>query len=177
MGANKLISKKYFKMNHQLHESKTNYGKSTVKYKDIILNLINKYNFKTMIDYGCGKQSAKSFLPDYIKYIPYDPAFEEINKLPEPEDFLICTDVLEHIEPEFLDNVLKTINEKTKKICFLTIALRSASKILSDGRNAHLIVENRLFWLKKINNNFTNYKIINEEYLENQFLNLTILKE
>jgi len=172
-----LISENYKNLNLELHKSNEAYGRNTGLYKDYILKLINKYNFTSVIDYGCGKQSAKLFLPENIVYIPYDPAFEEFNKLPEPNDFLICTDVLEHIEPEYLDNVLKTINEKTKKICFLTIALRPAKKILSDGRNAHLIVESYSFWINKINNNFTNFKIINEEYKENNYLNLTIKKK
>ena len=171
-----LISENYIILNSELHKNNLQYGTSTIKYKHIIINLINKYNFKSVIDYGCGKQVAKTFLPTNIKYIPYDPAFQELNILPEPSDFLICTDVLEHIEPQYLDNVLKSINDKTLKICFLTIALRQAKKILSDGRNAHLIVKPKSFWIEKINNNFTNYKIIHEEYVENNFLNLTIKK-
>jgi hypothetical protein len=172
-----LISENYIKLNNQLHVLKGTYGCSTVKYKNIILELINKYNFTSVIDYGCGKQTAKTFLPENIKYIPYDPAFPELNILPEPNEFLICTDVLEHIEPEFLENVLKKINDITLNICFLTIALRPAKKILSDGRNAHLIVKRKEFWIDKINNNFNNFKIINEEYKVNDYLNLIIQKQ
>jgi hypothetical protein len=172
----KLISKSYSQLNNILHKTNITYGCSTKKYKTIILNLINQYNFTSMIDYGCGKQTAKTFLPENIKYIPYDPAFKELNTLPEPNEFLICTDVLEHIEPEYLDNVLKSINDKTLNICFLTISLRPAGKFLSDGRNAHLIVENKEFWLNKIDKNFNNFKIINEEYLEKNYLNLVIKK-
>lgn len=172
----KLISNNYKILNNKLHQTNKEYGSSTLRYKDIILDLINKYKFTSIIDYGCGKQIAKTFLPKEIIYIPYDPAFEELNKVPLPSEFLICTDVLEHIEPLYLDNVLKTINNITLKICFLTIALRPAKKILEDGRNAHLIIENRDFWINKINNNFKNFKIIKEEYKENDYYNLIIEK-
>ena len=110
---NDLFTTKYIELNNKLHITNKSYGTATILYKDIILNLLKKYNFSSIIDYGCGKQTAKNFLPANIKYIPYDPAFPELSKLPEPNKFLICTDVLEHIEPEYLDNVLHLWKFKT----------------------------------------------------------------
>jgi len=172
-----LISKKYIKLNNKLHETNLLYGTSTIKYEKIILKIINDYNITEMIDYGCGKQLAKKFLPKNVSYYPYDPAFPELSLIPLPKDFLICTDVLEHIEPKYLDNVLFNICNLTNKICFLTIALRKASKTLPDGRNAHLIVKNKDFWLDKINTIFDKFNIINTEYKENDFINLILVKK
>jgi hypothetical protein len=175
-----LISKKYIKLNNKLHETNLLYGTSTIRYKKTILKIINDYKITEMIDYGCGKQLAKTFLPKNVTYFPYDPAFVELNTLPEPKDFLICTDVLEHIEPEYLDNVLLNICNLTNKICFLTIALRKASKTLPDGRNAHLIVKDKDFWLNKINiifNKFNKFNIINTEYKKNDYINLILVKK
>jgi S-adenosylmethionine:diacylglycerol 3-amino-3-carboxypropyl transferase len=67
-------------------------------------------------------------------------------KPPEPHDIVVCTDVLEHIEPDCLDDVLADIRRCTKKAALLVVATRPAMKTLSDGRNAHLIQEDFKWW-------------------------------
>jgi hypothetical protein len=71
--------------------------------------------------------------------------------------------VLEHIEPEYLDETLKYLSTKSKYIYHL-IALSPAKLILSDGRNAHLILESKEWWRQKFLD--LNYNIIKEDYLE-----------
>lgn len=44
--------------------------------------------------------------------------------------------MLEHIEPEFLDDVVDDLSVLTKHLCFLTVHVGEAKKVLSDGRNA-----------------------------------------
>jgi hypothetical protein len=63
---------------------------------------------------------------------------------------VVCTDVLEHIEPEHLDAVLRHVCSLAKKAVFLQIATRPAKKCLPDGRNAHLTVQSAEWWLAKI---------------------------
>ena len=62
----------------------------------------------------------------------------------------MCSDVLEHIEPELLENVLDDLCGLSQKAVYLCVATRPAKKILSDGRNAHLIVEDESWWLPKL---------------------------
>lgn len=101
-----------------------------------------------VLDYGCGKSTLSHNFPHTIKQ--YDPAFPRYSATPEPADIVVCTDVLEHIEPEFIDDVLDDLQRVTKKVGFFTIAMQPAKKILSDGRNAHLIIENGEWWLEKL---------------------------
>jgi hypothetical protein len=61
-----------------------------------------------------------------------------------------CIDVLEHIEPELLDNVLDHLQSLTELVVMLTIDSGPAGKVLSDGRNAHLIQEPMAWWLPKL---------------------------
>jgi hypothetical protein len=61
-----------------------------------------------------------------------------------------CIDVLEHIEPECLDNVLDHIASLTEAVAFLSIHTGPALKKLPDGRNAHLIQEPAEWWLPKL---------------------------
>ena len=79
---------------------------------------------------------------------------------------LISTDVLEHIEPVFLDSVLKDIHETFQKNAFLIIATSPAKKFLPDGRNAHLIVETPGWWKDKIEKNMPGVKIVHHEFVE-----------
>ena len=80
----------------------------------------------------------------------YDPAIVGKDQEPEPADLVVCTDVLEHIEPDYLDEVLLHLRTKVKKRLFFAISLRPAGKTLADGRNAHLIVESAEWWLDRL---------------------------
>ena len=82
-------------------------------------------------------------------YHPFDPAFPEYGD-PQPADLVCCIDVLEHIEPEFLDTVIAELARITVKLGFFTIATGPAAKTLADGRNAHLIQQPSSWWLPKL---------------------------
>ena len=84
----------------------------------------------------------------------YDPCIPGLDSIPEPADFVVCTDCLEHIEPDYLDNVLDDLNRVTKKIGFFAIATGPAVKILDDGRNAHLIQEGMDWWKSRLETRF-----------------------
>ena len=69
---------------------------------------------------------------------------------PEPEDYLLCVDVLEHIEPQLIDNVIEHLVSKFNKKALLSISLVESKTILPDGNNAHLIIEPYSWWIEKI---------------------------
>jgi hypothetical protein len=58
--------------------------------------------------------------------------------------------VLEHIEPQYLEQVLDHLVELTEVVAFITIHTGPAMKTLPDGRNAHLTQEPIEWWLAKI---------------------------
>tara|TARA_R100001224_G_scaffold77436_1_gene48040 strand:- start:55 stop:540 length:486 start_codon:yes stop_codon:yes gene_type:complete len=123
------------------------------------------YEVKTFIDYGCGKGHLVNTINDLYpnSCIGYDPAIEQWSELPkEKKEMLICTDVLEHIEPDYLVDVLKNIDSLFTKVAYLSIATCPASKSLPDGRNAHLIQEEPEWWKQTLLENI-NAKIIHEE--------------
>jgi len=147
-----LITDEYKEINTQLHNDKPTYGKSGHKWKNIVLDLCKHNSTFDVLDYGCGKSTLQEALPFRINQ--YDPAIDIYSEEPSPANIVVCTDVLEHIEPDLLDNVLSDIKEKMLLGGLLTVATRPANKILSDGRNAHLIIEDRDFWTKKITDLF-----------------------
>jgi len=85
------------------------------------------------------------------KVAGYDPGMPEFENLPDDKfEVLISTDVLEHVEPEMIDNTLQAVNNLFTKSCYLLIASYPAKKYLPDGRNAHLIIESFEWWKDKI---------------------------
>jgi 2-polyprenyl-3-methyl-5-hydroxy-6-metoxy-1,4-benzoquinol methylase len=143
-----LISEEYRQQNKQLHEIRPDYGVGGHKHVKEIKDLAVAMGTKDILDYGCGKRTLEDALGFEIKN--YDPAFEELSLPAEPADLVVCTDVLEHIEPECIEDVLDDLRRVTKKVAFLTIATRPAVKTLPDGRNAHLIQQDLKWWLPKL---------------------------
>lgn len=143
-----MISESYRALNEKLHKDNPHYGTSGQKFSQQIHALALAMQTEDILDYGCGKSTLAQNLPFKIKQ--YDPAVKKYAALPNPADLVVCTDVLEHIEPEMLDEVLNHLKTLTKRKGFFTIANRPAHKTLDDGRNAHLIIEPPLYWLTKL---------------------------
>jgi hypothetical protein len=144
-----LISPEYAELNKKLHEDRPDYGISGARWASHILQFADEIiQSRDILDYGCGKRSLQDALGFDIRN--YDPAIGEYSAVPHPADIVACTDVLEHIEPECLDDVLADLRRVTKKMGFFTIATRPAKKFLSDGRNAHLIQQDAKWWLEKL---------------------------
>jgi hypothetical protein len=118
--------------------------------------LLKKHGPLTLLDYGCGRGLMAESLPplEGLTVKMYDPAIEEHSALPEPADMVVCTDVLEHIEPAYLDNVLDHLQGLTKKLAFVAINLLGADKCFSDGRNVHLILCEPDFWFPRFRKRF-----------------------
>lgn len=152
-----LITEDYRKLNAEKHETSKTYGTSGHRWAQTIKEMTEVFRARTILDYGCGKGSLNTKLmenadiehPPYV-VLEYDPAIPEKATLPGRCDLVVCTDVLEHIEPECLDEVLDHLRALTGKAAFLTVATGPAMKTLPDGRNAHLIQEGPKWWLPKI---------------------------
>lgn len=143
-----LISENYRQLNQQKHESSIAYGTSGQCYANIAQALMDDLCTTSLLDYGCGKRTLETALG--ISISNYDPCLPGLDKSPSPHDIVICTDVLEHIEPECLTDVLHDLRRVTKKAGFLLVDTEPANKHLADGRNAHLIQEDFLWWKERI---------------------------
>ena|SRR3990167_6092186 len=150
-----LISDDYMAQQKMLHEN-VNYGRMSEAYAPLISIIINRLSVKELLDYGCGKGRLKKVLKTIhpVEVRGYDPGVEEYSMMPEPAEMVACIDVLEHIEPEFIDNVLDDLQRVTRKLIFLTVHTGPAKKTLPDGRNAHLIQEPAEWWIKRLNTRF-----------------------
>jgi 2-polyprenyl-3-methyl-5-hydroxy-6-metoxy-1,4-benzoquinol methylase len=140
----------------QLHKELKFKGYSLKKWIPTIAQITSNANINSILDFGCGEARCWSDfnlkeLFDIKKYDLYDPGREEYSVLPDKKyDMVICIDVLEHIPENLLDTVLEQIITRTNKVFFCTISTRLASKILSNGQNAHATVKPRAWWIEKL---------------------------
>jgi hypothetical protein len=126
------ITADYAELNRKLHDENEGYGSGSWRHAQKVMDLRNDTNSVTVLDYGCGKGALKVALgnPEWMR--EYDPAVPGKDAKPEMADLVICTDVLEHIEPDLLDNVLTHIARLTANAALLIIATRPAGKLLPD---------------------------------------------
>ncbi len=133
-------------------------GRQARNHSDEIRDIIAHTNARTILDYGCGKGWQYTKMNIHKKWgvpepIMYDPAVPGIDKKPRARfDGVICTDVLEHIPANDIPRVLEEIIAYADRFVFLTIALYPASKLLPDGRNAHVTIRPAAWWHDQIEN-------------------------
>ncbi len=146
------ISAAYKAEQQRMHRDLPNYGVASVEFAPQVSKLVNQLGIQQILDYGAGKgRLAQNLQLDHAATVTlYDPGIPGIDDAPEPHEMVCCIDVLEHIEPEFLDSVLDDLQRVTQRIGFFTIHTGPAMKVLSDGRNAHLIQQGPEWWLPKI---------------------------
>lgn len=149
-----LISRWYRDEQRTLHARPGGYGGKGDKWAPAVAGLVARFGATSVLDYGCGQGALKTALRPLVagdvRIDDYDPAIPGKDGNPSFADLVVCTDVLEHIEPDRLLTVLQHLNILARKALFLVIATRPSNKTLSDGRNAHLIVQPDKWWAKTL---------------------------
>jgi SAM-dependent methyltransferase len=161
-----MLTPEYQEQLKNLHNSSKAFGNKSVIPEDVVL-LIEKYQVNSILDFGCGKGNMVLALKEKypnIKVYGFDPGMESFDALPESVDMIFSFDVLEHIEPELLDDTIVDLARRTNKVMYHLIACHPAKKNLSDGRNAHLIVENPEWWKQKLQT-LPNWKMYNDNVI------------
>lgn len=136
-----------------LHDQGKFRGKSLRKHIDEIGRLLLKTESKTLLDYGSGKGSLHQGKTKIwgVEVTLFDPAVKGIDNLPDKKfDAVICTDVLEHIPEDELDETLTNIFDRADKLVYLSISTKPAKKTLPNGMNCHVTVKGKDWWIEKI---------------------------
>lgn len=147
-----LISRDYLESQVQMHAHPRGYGQRGDHWAPTVIALAKKYDVGSILDYGCGAGSLGRALREtgLFSVREYDPAIPGKDSPPFFADMVVCTDVVEHVEPEKLDNVLTHLRALARKVVFLVAACRPANKLLPNGQNAHLIIEDGHWWRERI---------------------------
>ena len=134
-------------------------GESLGEYKHQIWDIILRNKYKNILDYGCGKAQFHKLLfnnpktpgaPVNINLVPYDPAYEPFNKKPEGKfEFVLCIDVMEHIQEDKIEEVLADIFTYGDKV-FFTISCYPATQTLLNVKNAHYKIKEPEWCKEKI---------------------------
>lgn len=157
----KLISDQQRRLNESLHQKNSNYGNRADgagmagRLPEALRRMHELGICNSVLDYGTGKgklvERLKAELPRSVRVQGYDPAVPSYSQKPSGSfDILICLDVLEHIELNSIDAVLRDISELTHQFCYLVIDLQPAVKKLADGRNAHILLAPPEWWVTRI---------------------------
>jgi hypothetical protein len=124
-----------------------------LRLQAVMAQVLDAVGARELLDYGAGKGRLGETLRQHAS-VPltihhYDPAITRWSAPPQPCGFVACIDVLEHIEPGLLDNVLDDLQRVTAGYGVFTVHTGAAAKVLLDGRNAHLIQQPASWWLPK----------------------------
>lgn len=147
-----IISEEYVEQNRELHDSTPEYGISGSKRANEVRKLIEATNASTILDYGCGKGTLAKALSFPIW--EYDPAIPGKDKPPRAADLVVCTDVMEHVEPQYLESFLLDLARCTRKVCYAVIHTGASMRNLPDGRNTHLIQQPANWWKGQLERHF-----------------------
>jgi hypothetical protein len=140
-----------------LHAQGKFLGLSVLKFADEIGELIKQYDVKTVLDYGSGQ--GHQYMPPHslqkkwgVEVTCYDPAVEGLDYFNSAWSFgaVICSDVLEHIPEDQIDQKLALLFGFARKFVFLTTCPRPAKKTFPDGTNLHVTIKPKEWWEAKI---------------------------
>ena len=133
-------------------ENKSWAGYDVVKYQNKIHDLVQRYNAKTILDYGCGKglqyteplpygaepgeelpedqwQTFDQYLG--VKVFKYDPCVKGLRRRPPKNkkfDGVICTQVLNSIPDDDLIWVRELLERHARKFCFIGLNFQREAK-------------------------------------------------
>lgn len=157
MKLERYITPEYLKSQQWLHAQPKGYGGRGDKWKNVITDLVVNYQCGSMIDYGCGQATLHAALTKFQKRTglqihDYDPAIKGMNFIPDftTYDLVVCTDVLEHVEPDRLAVVVNHLFKLANKLVFAVIATRPSKKFFKDGSNVHLTIEPESWWRERV---------------------------
>lgn len=152
-----LISDSYREQQRALHE-RADYGVASLHYAPLVARALERAGVDELLDYGAGKgrlaPALQEILRRPLKVHQYDPAIAEFSAAPQPCAFVACIDVLEHIEPALLGNVLDDLRRVTAGLGVFTVHCGPALKVLPDGRNAHLTQQPVEWWRERLQRRF-----------------------
>lgn len=136
-------------------------GRSIHPHVSKLREIIRDSRPSTLLDYGSGKGLQYEVDRVHARWgglrpVCYDVGVKKFAKRPRGLfDGIICTDVMEHIEPWDVEDVLADVfsfldPRAVKPFVFFSICCRLARKVFPDGRNLHRTVKPPAWWEEQL---------------------------
>ena len=118
-----LISEEHRSAETRRHISDPEYGGEAIAWAQQISTIINAIQCDTALDYGAGKGELHRHLElDHrVAVHLYDPAIPAISHAPEPQEIVLCINVLDHVEEASIDAVLDDLKRCTQRTIFMVL--------------------------------------------------------
>ena len=122
-----LITEEYAEQYRRMYET-AQYGIQGWRWANEAHAFLDSVGAASVLDYGAGQGTLSAALRDLgYRVTEYEPGIPEKAEIPEgPFDAVVTTDVLEHVEPECIDDVLDYLHRVARYGMFAVIATRTA---------------------------------------------------
>lgn len=134
-----------------IHENNPSYGSGPSPADlDAIREATASKVVRSAVDWGCGNSKALEKLWPDARRTLYDPALPGHEMIPRgPFDIGLCTDVMEHIPEEEIDDTLQKQSLVSADWLFI-IHKHPTHQRLPDGSNAHVSQHDERWWERRI---------------------------
>lgn len=151
-----MISETYRQQLYQYRGINKDWGQ-TVKTKVFDIECFATDNAcRTMLDFGSGAGILSQKLKEKFNITEYDVGIVGKNILPDDNfDITVCVDVMEHVEPNYINQTLDWIRLHTSKVAFFTICCIPSKGHFANGSNLHKTVCPPEYWLGKLSSRFS----------------------
>lgn len=153
----KLLSDYYRSVLEKEHAN-GEWGVASIHYAPRVVKIMSEYNLTEVLDYGAGagnlEKNLKLLNPNIIVH-NYEPGIPKWNIIPSPCKMVACIDVIEHVEPEYIDYVLDDLVRVIDGYAFISISTTLANRVLNNGWNAHICLKDPIEWKQIFERRFT----------------------
>lgn len=148
-GQSPLITPEYAREQARLHAVDAKFGAEGYLWGYLVAGIARVEGCESVLDYGCGKGTLAKYLQRIVPVQEYDPGVPGKDTPPaEPSDLVACLDVLEHVEPDCVDDVIRDLARLVGKRLFVVISTKPSKRLMADGRDTHLSLHDDAWWSK-----------------------------
>lgn len=159
-----------YKQQLQLKHATSPWGGGGWTWIPDVARLIVKHKLRSpsVLEYGSGRRTfarTMEWAMPHVRVYEYDPGVPELDRLPDSDlqfDLVLCTDVMEHVEEQFVVPTLNRLFHYTRHAAIFNIACNPAKSLLPDGRNAHITVKPSAWWRERIERLWPDIEVRND---------------